>query len=412
MPPGRCIAPDSATSMASMEYPRFVRPISVSKVGSIEASNKVRLLCVGRDLRGGGAERVQLTLLEHLDRTRFDIRLFYLSGRGALHGLIPSDIEPVYGVPGTENLKRRGPSLLANLTKLAHDSDVVFAMQGGTPIYLAAIAGRLARRPVVGWVHIDWSKQLRNSRPWHSWASRLHALPDRLIGVSEGVASGLIDSAPRLRNKVVALRNPLPVQRLRAQARVDLPAWAEEIFKKRTLLAAGRLTAQKGFDVLLSAFAEVIAGGSDLHLLVLGEGEDRKSLQQAAQDLGVDGRVFMPGFQDNPYPFFARAEAFVLSSHYEGLPTVILEAMALGLPVIATDCPHGPRELTQDGRCGMLVPPDNPAALAEAVRALTGSAARRADLRASGIARAGTYDAREVSPLFEELLLEHARGRR
>jgi glycosyltransferase involved in cell wall biosynthesis len=373
--------------------------------------SKTRLLCIGRDLKGGGAERVQLTLLKHLNRDRFDIQVFYLSGQGVLHELIPPDITPTYGVPGTESLKLRAGPVFLRLLKLAYRSDVIFAMQEGTPIYLAALAGRLTGRPVVGWVRIAWSEQLQRISPWHRWASFLYSFTDKLIGVSEGVASDLVKFHPRLRGKVVAIRNPLPVQELRSQARAAPPGWADQVFAKRTILAAGRLKHQKGFDVLLSAFAELVRKGLDLHLLILGEGEERAKLEDTAKRLGVSSRVFMPGFQKNPYPFFMRSEVFVLSSRYEGLPGVLIQAMALGLPVIATDCPHGPREITKDGRYGILVPTDNAAALAEAAYTFINSAEQRATLAAAGTSLAEEYDVDRVRLLFENLLLKCVRGK-
>jgi glycosyltransferase involved in cell wall biosynthesis len=171
------------------------------------------------------------------------------------------------------------------------------------------------------------------------------------------------------------------------------------------------LTHQKGFDILLPAFAELVQKGLDLHLLILGEGEERASLEDMARRLGVSNRVFMPGFQKNPYPFFTRAEVFVLSSRYEGLGNVLIEAMALGLPVISTDCPHGPREITKDGQYGILVPPDNVTALAEATYTLINSAEQRATLAAAGAALAEEYDVDRVTPLFENLLLRYVRSR-
>jgi glycosyltransferase involved in cell wall biosynthesis len=295
------------------------------------------------------------------------------------------------------------------LVKLAYWSDVIFAMQEGTPIYLAALAGRLTRRPVVGWIRIALSEQLQHLSPWHRWASALYLLTDKLIGVSEGVVEDLVRSYPRLRGKAVAIRNPLLLQQIRTQARADPPACTNQVFAKRTILAVGRLTHQKGFDILLPAFAELVRRGLDLHLLILGEGEERARLEDTANRLGVSNRVFMPGFQINPYPFFARAETFVLSSRYEGLANVLLEAMALGLPVISTDCPHGPREVTKEGRYGILVPPDDPASLAEAVYAMIDSVERRATFAAAGAALAEEYDVNRVVPLFEHLLLECAR---
>lgn len=113
----------------------------------------------------------------------------------------------------------------------------------------------------------------------------------------------------------------------------------------------------------------------------------------------------MPGFQQNPYPFFARSEVFVLSSRWEGLGLVILEAMALGLPVIATDCPYGPREITKEGRYGILIPPDNAPALAEAATGLINSAKQRATLSTAGAALVEEYDVDQVKS-FEDLLRE------
>jgi glycosyltransferase involved in cell wall biosynthesis len=278
-------------------------------------------------------------------------------------------------------------------------------MQEGTPIYLAALAGRLTGRPVVGWTHAPWVEQLRILGPWHRWASSLYSLANKLIATSEGGVKDLVRFSPRLRGKVVAIYNPLSLQRIRTQARVAAPAWADQVFTKRTLLAVGRLAPEKGFDVLLPAFAELVRRGLDLHLLILGEGDERAKLEELARKLEVSDRVFMPGFQENPYPFFTRAEVFVLSSRFEGQPTVLLEAMTLGLPVIATDCPHGPREITKDGQYGILVSPNSTTALAEAAYDLINSAERRTTLGAAGAVLAQEYDIGRVRSFFEDLLL-------
>lgn len=287
---------------------------------------------------------------------------------------------------------------------------MIFAVQEGAPIYLAAVIGRLTRRPVVGRVHITWSELLRGVSPWHRWASSLHSLADKLIGISEGVAGDLVKHSPRLRDKVVAIRHPYaPSQWLQAQARAAPPTWTDHVFTKRTLLAVGSLTHRKGFDVLLAAFAELVQKwGLDLHLLILGEGEERPKLESLAERLGVNSRLFMPGFQENPYPLFARAEIFVLSSRLEGLATVILEAMAFGLPVIATECSHAIRAIMKDGRYGILVPVDDSDVLAEAVYTLIESTERRAALSAAGAALAEEYDVDNVKS-FEDLLLECAK---
>jgi glycosyltransferase involved in cell wall biosynthesis len=381
---------------------------TLSRLG-IKGLSKVRLLCVGRDLTGGGAERVQLTLLEHLDRDKFDIQVFYLSGQGTLHELVPSDITLTYGVPETESLILRAVPVLVRLIKLAYRCDVIFAMQEGTPIYLATVVGRLTGRPVVGWIHTPWASQLPNYNPWHRWASSLYLLTNKLIGVSEGVTEDLLRAYPRLRGKVTTIHNPLLLQRLQTQARAASPVWADQVFAKRTVLAAGRLAPEKGFDILLRAFAKLLQRGLDLHLLILGEGKERTKLEDMASRLGISNRVFMPGFQENPYPFFIRADVFVLSSRYEGLGIVLLEAITLGLPVVATDCPYGPREILKDGKYGILVPPEDATALAEAAYALIDSAERRAALGTADVALTEKYGIGQVRS-FEDLLLNCATG--
>jgi glycosyltransferase involved in cell wall biosynthesis len=370
--------------------------------------SKTRLLCVGRDFTVGGAERVQLTLLEHLDRDKFDTRIFYLSGQGTFRKLVPPDVIATYGVQGSESLKLRALPILVRLIKLARQSDVIFAMQEGTPIYLAVLAGRLTGRPVVGWAHAPWSEQSKRVGSWHRWALYLYSLTNKLIVTSEGGSRELVRYYPRLRGKVDAVRNPLPLRHIRTQARAVLPKWAEQVFAKRTVLSIGRLEPEKGFDILLPAFAELVHGrGLDLHLLILGDGEERARLEELARELEISNRVFMPGFQDNPYPFFAPADVFVLSSRWEGLGLVLLEAMALGLPVISTDCPHGPGEIIREARYGLLVPPDNVAALTEATYALLDSAEQRVALSAAGATLVEEYGVSQVRS-FEDLLLECA----
>jgi len=141
------------------------------------------------------------------------------------------------------------------------------------------------------------------------------------------------------------------------------------------------------------------------NLLILGEGPDRSALEAQARTLGIADRVFLPGFVANPYPYFKHARMFVLSSRYEGLAMVLLEALALAAPVLAMDCPSGPRELLENGRFGVLVPPGSATALATAIRELASSPEQEARLRSVGPIRAARHDASRVSARFEQVLV-------
>ncbi len=145
----------------------------------------------------------------------------------------------------------------------------------------------------------------------------------------------------------------------------------------RILVSLGRLTKQKAFDTLLHAHARL---DDDVQLWILGEGSDRRALEALAHELGVEERVWLPGFVSNPFPYIKRANAFVLSSRWEGMPNALVQALSLGVPCVATDAPGGSREVLMDGKVGWLAPVDDPSSLADAIHhALRTPAVRRPD---------------------------------
>jgi len=167
---------------------------------------------------------------------------------------------------------------------------------------------------------------------------------------------------------VTVIPNAVPRQDLErlALARTDPHAWLTD-HGPPIILSVGRLSPDKDQESLLRAFAKV-RRDLDCRLLILGEGDDRPKLERLVQELGLTDDVSLPGFSANPYPYYRRAAAFALSSVHEGLPTALLEALALGVPIVSTDCQSGPREILDGGRHGLLVEPGNVAALAEALR--------------------------------------------
>jgi glycosyltransferase involved in cell wall biosynthesis len=370
------------------------------------AVRKVRLLCIGRNRSGGGTTRVQNTLLEHLDPSVFEVTVFYLS-RGESQLPAATGMKVEFGAPSHAALNRFLPRTLRRLCKLARRSDLVFGMQGGRPTHLAVITGQLCRRPVVGWVHNPPSSSAVDFPGSQAWAARLfYPRADRLVAVSNGVGRDLALSVPQSASKLAILPNPLDLDEVRRLSSALPPSYGERAFGRPTLMAIGGLVHRKGFDVLLRAFAAVLAQGFDRDLLILGEGLERSSLEKLVKALRLEDRVLMPGFDENPYAALSRAELLVLSSRSEGLPTVILEALSLGVPVVATDCPHGPRELLDGGRYGVIVPCDDHEALAAGITSIIGSPARTTELRRLGQERAAEFDAQTVARQFEALFAE------
>lgn len=213
--------------------------------------------------------------------------------------------------------------------------------------------------------------------PW--LANRFYPWADAVVGVSAGVVADLVDRLPGVPpDRFHVIYNPIVTPELmeKALAPIDHP-WFEN--GDPVLVAVGRLREQKDFPTLVKAFARV-RSQRKAKLLILGDGSERLRLERLVSDLSLSDDVALPGYTENPYAYLARATAFVLSSRWEGLPTVVVEALSCGAPVVATDCPSGPREILANGRYGQLVPVGDPAALATALlRVLDGETIRPPD---------------------------------
>jgi glycosyltransferase involved in cell wall biosynthesis len=197
---------------------------------------------------------------------------------------------------------------------------------------------------------------------------RYYPRADAIVAVSRGVADDLARFASLSRAGVRVIYNPV--------VGADLPRMADEPVdhpwfrpdELPVILGAGRLSRQKDFPTLIRAFAEV-RRARPARLVILGDGAQRADLEALVRTLGLADAVALPGFTSNPYAHMARAAVFVLSSRFEGFPNVLVEALAVGTPVVATDCPSGPAEILEGGRHGRLVPVGQADALARALLA-------------------------------------------
>ena len=193
----------------------------------------------------------------------------------------------------------------------------------------------------------------------------LYRRADGLVAVSAGVARDL-RGLGLAADCIHVIRNPVDVERLRQLAVAGLPPAERD--KTPYVVSLGRLTEAKDFPTLLRAYAISALRGTH-RLIIVGGGEQRANLEIMMRDLGLADRVLLTGAMDNPYRVLAEAELHVLSSRWEGYPNVLLEALALGVSVVSTDCPHGPREILDDGRYGRLAPVGDATALASAMDA-------------------------------------------
>ncbi len=244
--------------------------------------------------------------------------------------------------------------------------------------YLTVIARFLARVPtclvlVEHFPFLELQKDRDVTKSHHLMKAPLQTVQrwlylqaDAIVAVSEGVAKSFKAGLNLKPGSVQVIYNPVVDTTLRQKAQSPLqhPWFAEH--QPPVILAVGRLLPPKDFDTLIQAFAK-LREKRPLRLLILGEGHLRSELESLITNLGISADVSLPGYTNNPYAYMAQASVLVLSSHFEGLPTVIIEALACNCQVVATNCPYGPQEILADGKFGRLVPVGDVAALAKAI---------------------------------------------
>lgn len=329
----------------------------------------LRLLCIGWDLASGGAGAAQCELLTALDPSRFAPSVYYLRSRPDLIARFPALIPMTCMCAGRHSRPWRALTILPRLCAIALRHDAIFAMQDFAPTYISALVSRITRRPVIAWAHTVFGEVQSRAPWWYGAAGRwLYPHLTSVLAVSAGVAADLREAVPALSERVRVLHSPIDIARIRLLSTLPLPSECDRLFDKYTIVAVGRLVHLKGFDLLLAAFAELLLVQHEARLIIVGAGPERVPLETLAASLGIREYVCFTGVQENPYPFIKRANLLALTSRYEGLGLVILEALALGKPVVAFDCPWGPRELINDGKLGLLVPNGDQRALVIALQ--------------------------------------------
>ena len=318
-------------------------------------------------LEGGGAERISVNLAKGIAARGLTVDLVLVRRVGPYLERLPAGVRLIdlgcrrhltCFVPLVRYLRRQRPEVL--LSALTH-----------TNLYALA-ARRLARSGtrVVIRINNTLTEELRVSRGLvarvfrPALARRLYPGADGIVAVSHGAAEGLRIALGSLGIPVHVIPNPVLVPSLYEQAGQPLnhPWFGQG--STPVFLAVGRLAPQKDFRTLIRAFA-LVHSRMPARLMILGEGEERARLERLIAEYGLQQDVQLPGFVSNPYPYIAAASGVVLSSRYEGAPSVLVEALALGTPVVSTDCPSGPGEILEGGRWGRLIPVGDVAALAD-----------------------------------------------
>lgn len=326
-----------------------------------------RIALVLPDLRGGGAERVRLLLAAEFLERGLSVDLVL----GRVSGELLSDVPEACRIVdlAAPQFRRIWPALHAYL----QDARPRAVLAGLWPLTgLTCLAARTSRVPLrlVVSEHSDFRMTPAITRiERHSlkmFGRWIYAPASMVVAVSRGVEESLHQCAGLDSRKTRVIYNP--VRQPQGTGFLAEDAHLRDWWTSggRRLLTVGTLKPQKAHDTLLQALAQ-LRNHPDARLVILGDGPLRRETETLVAKLGLGGRVRLPGFRNDPFPFFTQADLFVLSSSWEGLGNVLIEAMACGTPVVSTDCPSGPREILADGLYGRLVPPNDPGALARAV---------------------------------------------
>ncbi len=328
-------------------------------------SGRKKVLFLIPTLVGGGAERVFSILLRHLDRSCFEPHLAVLQAQGPYMSDIPEDVviydlnvsRARYALPAIVKLVRKTRPR-AILSTLGHLNMVLISAKALLPR-----GTRLLVRETVT-PSMLLPEETRHPRIW-SWLYRhLYKRADKVVCLSDAMMNEMVEHFSVPREKLVRIYNPVDTQRVRQLSQTGGNPFCGP---GPHLVAAGRVCRAKGFDVLLDAMPAVREHLPDAQLAILGEGRLRAKLEEQVQRLGLGQSVRFLGFQQNPWLYFRHADLFVLPSRYEGLPNVVLEALALETPVVAADCPGAIREVQNCSDEMVVVRPEDPKALAEAI---------------------------------------------
>ena len=353
-----------------------------------------KISIVLHDVRGGGAEKMMLRIAKGIcDRGR-NVDLVLVKAQGEFLRDIPSTVRLVD--LDSPSVASAIPSLVRYLRKEAPAAILTALTHMNVAVVMARLLARSKARLVLS-ERNQLSQKVGVARGWrqklvYSGVRFAYPLADGITAVSRGVANDVVRFTGMKPKQIQVIYNPAFGDELieRSREPLDHPWFAEG--QPPVILAVGRLHHQKGFDVLLTAFSAVLAE-SPSRLIILGEGEERGRLERQARKLGIGASVQFPGFVKNPYAYMSRAALFILSSRWEGLPGALIEAMACGCPVVATDCPSGPAEIIENGTQGEIVPVEDDHALAAAMKRMLNTPRGRGVDRARCFSTASAVDA-------------------
>ncbi|MBH1959013.1 MAG: glycosyltransferase [Flavobacteriia bacterium] len=332
-------------------------------------TEKKKILIRIGSLRHGGAEKVLVTFLKNLPQDRYEIDLLLNLYSGKYLAEVPNWINILYLNKGEmittnriqdipvkafrviyQSLMKRFPRILYSKILKGKQYDIEFAAIHGMRDEILSSPLKSSKKII--WIHNDLKKtEFKN---YNDEELRKFFGFDKIMVISDKIHHDFENIAVNQseKKKIVRIYNPLDTDEIISKSKAQVTNY--EFGSLKTFVSVGTVFPQKGFDRLLKVHQKLLNEGLQHHLLIIGDGYDFENIKKLKTDLGLDRTATMLGFTDNPYPYFKKADFYILGSRYEGFPTVLFEAIVLKKPIIATDV-SGVKEMLADGKLGLMV---------------------------------------------------------
>ena len=325
---------------------------------------KIKILFVLPNLMAGGAERVTLNIIRQLESSQFEIYLLLINDYGEYKNLIPPNVKIL-------NLNKSKTiysvmSFIKVISKIK--PEIIFSSLNRTSI-LTLFSKLFYSKSLIIIREPNMPSKELNNLPLLTklLTKKLYKYASIVIAQTDEMREEILNSFHSLdKNNVLTINNPIDKEYINSSINNNLSPY-KKIKNLKNILAIGSLTKRKGFDILLNAFKLVLEKKPNINLYILGKGEEKKELLNLAKKLGIENKIKFEGFQSNPYIYLKHADLFVLSSRYEGLPNVVLEALYIKTPVVITNCVPFISNIVVNSKMGYVVEVENIEDMAEKI---------------------------------------------
>lgn len=347
----------------------------------MNTDNKKHITFIVRGLHNmGGIERVTIVVASMLTNVGYRVSILCLQ-RGTPYFNIPEEI----GLFNLNDVRGSSKSERLKVWMKEEHPDLVVVSGTNRPLFILRAIGNC---PVIGWEHLNATI---SAHPLHNLYRKFYARRCKIVTLSNADKESWQKKFPTA--DVRCIPNP-----------ITLPNATPSSLENKRILAVGRLAGQKGFDLLIKAWAIIEKSFPDWKLRIVGSGRREKQLLQLIAQLGIEQRIEMLPATPEIIREYQRASIYALSSRYEGFGLVLVEAMQLGLPVVSFDCPHGPREIVSHGETGLLIPNGDVDAFAEALSTMISNPTMREEMAKEALVQVERFGDKVISTKWVDLI--------